>query len=103
MPEDSNREDASRSAAREHRVGRAVVERERPDVDAAHELDGLVDDVEVAQPEEVHLQEPEVDDVPHPELGDDLLVGALLLERDDLDQGLRADDDARPRGSSPPA
>ena len=30
----------------------------------------------------------------HPELGHDLLVGALLLQRDDLDQRLRADDDA---------
>ena len=79
MPEDSNWKTPVDFAAREHRVGRAVVERERPDVDAAHELDGLVDDVEVAQAEEVHLQEPEIDDVLHPELGDDLLVGPLLL------------------------
>ena len=43
--------------------------------------DRLVDDVEVAQAEEVHLQEPERLDVLHGELGDDLLVGALLLER----------------------
>ena len=31
----------------------------------------------------------------HPELGHDLLVGALLLQRHELDQRLRADDDAR--------
>ncbi len=46
------------------------------------------------RPEEVHLQEAEVDDVPHAELGDDLLVAALLLERDDFDERLRSDDDA---------
>ena len=58
------------------------------------ELHGLVDHVQVAQAEEVHLQEPELDDVVHPELGHDLLVGALLLQRHELDQRLRADDDA---------
>ena len=45
------------------------------------EADRLVDDVEVAQPEEVHLQQAERLDVLHRELGDDLLVGALLLQR----------------------
>ena len=58
------------------------------------ELDGLVDDIEVPQAEEVHLEQAELDDVAHPDLGDDLLVGALLLERNDVDQWLGADDDA---------
>ena len=58
------------------------------------EGDRLVDHVEVAEPEEVHLQEAEVHDVVHPDLRHDLLVGALLLERDHLDQRLRTDDDA---------
>ncbi len=58
------------------------------------ERDGLVDHVEVPEAEEVHLQEPERLDVLHRELRHDLLVGALLLERHDLDQRLRADDDA---------
>ena len=88
-------EHAGRVAAREHRVRLRIVERKRADVDAADELDRLVDDVEVAQPEEVHLEEAEVDDVVHPDLRHHLRVGALLLERDDLDQRLRADDDAR--------
>ena len=88
-------EDARRVAAREHRVRRGVVEWERADVDSADELDGLVDHVEIAEPEEVHLQQAEVDDVPHAELGHDLLVRPLLLERDDLEQGLGADDDSR--------
>ena len=61
---------------------------------ASDELDRLVDHVEVAEPEEVHLQEAEVDDVVHPDLRHDLLVGALLLQRDHLDQRLRTDDDA---------
>ena len=88
-------EDARRVAAGEHRVRLPVVERERPDVDTPDEIDRLVDDVEVAQAEEVHLQEAEIDHVPHPELRDDLRVGALLLQGHDLDEGLRADDDAR--------
>jgi hypothetical protein len=36
-----------------------------------HHGDGVGDDVEVAQPEEVHLQQPEVLDAVHLELGDD--------------------------------
>ena len=50
------------------------------------ELDRLVDHVEVAQAEEVDLQQAELVDVAHRELRDDLGVGALLLERDVLDQ-----------------
>ena len=48
---------------------------------SARQLHGLVDHVQVAQAEEVHLQQAELDgDVVHPELGHDFLVGALLLE-----------------------
>ena len=46
------------------------------------------------RPEEVHLQEAERLDVLHRELRDDLLVRALLLERDVLDERPVADDDA---------
>ncbi len=87
-------EDAGRVAAGEHLVRLRVVERERADVDPADELDGLVDDVEVAQAEEVHLQQAELDDVAHVQLGDDLRARALLLQGDDLDERLGADDDA---------
>ena len=54
----------------------------------------LVDHVEVAQAEEVDLQQAERLDVAHRELRHDLLVGALLLERHDLDQRPVADHDA---------
>ncbi len=94
MPEDSN----WKTPVESPRASISYVFRSssgsEPIVDAADELDRLVDDVEVPQAEEVHLQEPEVDDVPHPELRDDLRVGALLLEGHDLDQRLGADDDA---------
>ena len=69
-----------RLAGRKHGVRRAVVERERSDVEPARQLHGLVDHVQVAQAEEVHLQQAELDDVVHPELGHDFPVGALLLE-----------------------
>ena len=61
----------------------------------ADQLDRLVDHVEVAQAEEVHLQQAERLDVPHPELGDDLLVAAFLLQRDDVGQRPVGDHDAR--------
>ena len=88
-------EHARRVAAGEHRVALRVVERKGADVDSADEVDRLVDDVEVPQPEKVHLQEPEVDDVVHADLRHHLRVGALLLQRNDLDERLRADDDTR--------
>ncbi len=87
-------EDARRVGARQHLVDLAVVERDRADVEiAADQLDGLVDHVEVAQAEEVHLQQAERLDVLHRDLRHDLLVGALLLQRHDLDQRLGADHD----------
>ena len=75
-------EDAVRVAALEHRERLRVVERQRAQVDVAvDQRERLVEHVEVAQAEEVHLQEPERLDVAHRELRHDLLVGALLLER----------------------
>ena len=88
-------EDASGLAARQHLVRLRVVERDLRDVDSADEPDRLVDDVEVAQAEEVHLQEAERLDVLHRELGTTLWLGALLLERHVLGQRTVADDDAR--------
>ena len=73
MPDDSNWKTPVESPRASIAYVFRVVERERADVDAADELDRLVDDVEVAQAEEVHLQEAEIDDVAHPELRDDLL------------------------------
>ena len=88
-------EDARRVGPRQHLVRLAVVERDLADVDAVSDQPhGLVDHVEVAKPEEVHLEEAERLDVLHRELRHDLLVGALLLQRDDLDQRLGADHDA---------
>ena len=49
------------------------------DVDIADQLDRLVDHVEVAQTQEVHLEQPEPLHVAHRELGHDLLVSTLLL------------------------
>ncbi len=79
---------------REHGVRLRVVECDPGDVEAAGKLDGLVDHVEIAQAEEVHLQEAEIDDVVHADLRHDLRVRPLLLQRHDLDQRLRSDDDA---------
>ena len=92
-------EDADRVAALQQLVGLLVVERDRLDVDVAvrrtQQLDGLLDHVEVAEAEEVHLQQPERLDVAHRQLCDDFRVGALLLDRDDLGQRAVGDDDAR--------
>ena len=60
----------------------------------ADQLDRLVDHIEVAQAEEVHLQQAERLDVPHPELGDDFLVVAFLLQRDDVGQRPVGDHDS---------
>ena len=85
--------------ASQHRVRLGVVERDSGDIEAAparraNEIDRLVDHVEVAQTEEVHLQEAEIDHVVHADLRHDLRVRSLLLQRHDLDQRLRPDDDA---------
>ena len=86
-------EDADRVALLQHLVGGRVVERELGDVDPADELERLVDHVEVAQAEEVHLQQAERLDVAHLELGHDLLVAALLLQRHDVGERAVRDHD----------
>ena len=95
-------EDADRVGPGEHLVGLAVVHRDLRDVEpAADELHRLVDHVEVAQAEEVDLQQADRLDIAARELGDDLLVGALLLQRNDVGQR-RGRRSRRPqRGSSP--
>ena len=95
IPDDSNWKTPIASPRASIAYVFAVVERDRADVDPADELDRLVDHVEVAQAEEVHLEQAERLDVAHRELRHHLLVGALLLQRDDLDQRLRPDHDAR--------
>src|SRR5436190_10468206 len=85
-------EDAGRVALREHPVDLLVVERQLRPVDAvADELLCALEDVEVAEAEEVHLQEAERLDVAAVELRNDFLVGSLLLERDVLRQRPVAD------------
>ena len=91
-------EDARGVAPGHHRVGRAVVEGQRVHVEPhaaglLDHLDGAVDHVQVAQAEEVHLEQPERIDVAHRELGHDLGVGALLLQRQVLGQRPVADHD----------
>ena len=49
----------------------------------ASDLQGVVDDGERAQPQEVHLEQPEALDHVHVPLGDDLVLGRLV-ERDQL-------------------
>ena len=86
-------------AAGQHPVRLLVVERQLVDLDAhaARVLDDLerrFDDVEVAQPEEVHLEQAELGDVVHVELRDDLGL-ALLLQRQVLGERLVADHHGR--------
>ena len=88
-------EDAGRVAAREHRVRLGVVDRDVVERELADQLERGVDHVEVAEAEEVDLQQPERGDVVHRELRHDLLLRALLLQRDDVRKRLGADDDAR--------
>ena len=78
-------EDAGRVARGEHRVGLRVVDRDLLHVDrlaarALDDLDRVLDHVEVAQAEEVHLQQAHLLDRPHRVLGDDLVL-ALRLAR----------------------
>ncbi len=87
-------EDPHRIPAREHRVDLGIVERDRIDVGAdaggrLDQLEGALDRGEVAKTEEVHLQQAQALDAVHLELGDDLGVLALLLDRDDVEQRLR--------------
>ena len=63
-------------------------------IGAVDQLERGVDDVEVPEPEEVHLEQAERLDVLHRELRDDLRVDALLLQRHHLDERPVGDDDA---------
>ena len=79
-------EDADRVAAGEHLVGLRVVHRDRLDVAlvaarTADDLDRVLDHVEVAQAEEVHLQQPDLLDRVHRVLGDDLVLALGLAVR----------------------
>ena len=72
-------EDADRVAAGEHLVGLCVVERDRRhvDLDVARALDDrhrVLDHVEVAKAQEVHLQEADLLDRAHRVLGHDLVL-----------------------------
>ena len=76
-------EDADRVAALEHGEGGVVVERDGVDVGTlslglGHEVEGPFDDREVAQAEEVHLEQPELLDAVHLVLGDDGSLGGVL-------------------------
>ena len=56
-------------------------------------VEGVADERQRAQPEEVHLQEPDALDLLHRPLGDDFVLLALV-ERHELGQRLGRDDDA---------
>ena len=99
-------EHPDRVAASQHLVGRLVVEGDGVDVGTGprgllDEVEGRLDDREVAQPEEVHLQQPELLDPVHLVLGDDRRVGGigprlgLALDRQVLGEGLLRDHDRR--------
>ena len=94
-------EDAEGVAAREQVVGGLVghVLGQRVEVDvlaavALHVGDGVVEDREVAQAEEVHLDQAERLAARVVELGDDLAVLQAAHDRDDVDERLAAHDDA---------
>ena len=85
MPSDSSWKTPVRVAAGEHREGLGVVDRDLADVDARparalDDVDRVLDHVEVAQAEEVHLQQADLLDRAHRVLGDDLVL-ALGLRR----------------------
>ncbi len=63
-------------------------------------LEAVVEDGEVAQAEEVHLQQAQRLAGTHVELGDDGAVGVAALDRDDVEQRFAAEDDAG--GVDPP-
>ncbi len=98
-------EDAEGVAAGEQLVGGGVVEGEVLDdhLLAAVALDvdeGVVEDGEVAQPQEVHLDQPEVLAHRVVELGDDRAVLGPADQRDDVEQRLARHDHAG--GVDPP-
>ena len=72
---------------------RDLVEVNRDALGPKDEFDGVAQDGQRLEPEEVHLQEAEVAHRPHRVLGHDAAV-VVLLERQQVDQRLGADDDA---------
>ena len=91
-------EDAVGLAVAEELVGLGIVERDRVDVDrdVLRPLDfveGIADEGQRAQPEEVHLEEADTLDLLHRPLGDDFVLLALV-ERHELGQRPGRDDDA---------
>ena len=91
-------EHAGRVALGQHLVGAGVVQRQvlhRQPLPAGllDQLDRAVDHVQVAQPQEVHLQQAQRLDIAHRELRHDLGLGALLLQRQVLGQRPVADHD----------
>ncbi len=92
-------EDAERVAAPEQLVGGAVIERQifehRPETAVRLDVvEGVIDDREVAKPQEVHLDQPERLGRRVVELGDDLPVLLPLHDRDDVDERFARHDDA---------
>ena len=98
-------EHAQRVAARQQLVGLGVVE---PDLLEHHSLapvgldvfEAVVEDGEVAQAEEVHLQQPERLAGAHVELRDDRAVLLAALDGDDVEERVAREDHAR--GVHPP-
>ena len=96
-------EHADGVAASEHLERRGVVERNAVDVGARarrvlDQVERDLQDVEVAQPEEVDLEQPEIGDAVHLVLGDDrrvldLAAVGLALDREVLGERLGGDDD----------
>ena len=79
-------------------VGLGVVERQVVEVELdaggfPHHLRGVADDRQGLETQEVHLQQAQVADRPHGVLGDDAAV-VVLLERQQIHQGLGSDDHA---------
>ena len=97
MPPRFKLEDAAGEALGEDLVGLRVVERKIFDdqLDAAvllDELQGVLDDGERGQAEEVHLEKAELLEAAHVVLGDDF-VFVRLVKRDEFFQRRRRDDD----------
>ena len=92
-------EDAVRLAVREQLVGLLVIERNGVDVevDVLRALDfvqAVADQRQRAEPEEIHLQQPDPFDLFHRPLRDDFVL-LRLVERHELGERLRRDHDAR--------
>ena len=92
-------EHPERVARCEKGIGGCVFERQILQDDRLPAVGGdiaqaVVEDGEVAQPEEVHLQQTERLAGPHVELRDDRAILLAPPDGDDIDQGLAAQDDA---------